>query len=291
MRKIKYTEEDYQAMYEAIKQKVEANTVDSSVKIDLPGADQKACLNFTGLAWLKMRQLVCNCSIEIAWHGLMTVNEDRTIFTVRDILVYPQKITAATVDIDEKQYETWHQALNNADYNSIKMQGHSHVNFSTNPSGRDTSTYAELMQYVKPDSFYVFLINNKENKLWCRIIDRGGNAIYETKDIVVTIDGVDLEGWYKQVYAMQISTVSTITPTYCATRAPSAAIPSYTRREHWDWQSTLRGFDETPPDPTDPTDPAYDPFYAAGCQEEYEKDKEKRRHEQGKNKNKGKGGK
>ena len=66
MRKIKYTEEDYQAMCEAIRQKVEANTVDSSVKIDLPGADQKACLNFTGLAWLKMRQLV-------ACQGLMAM--------------------------------------------------------------------------------------------------------------------------------------------------------------------------------------------------------------------------
>lgn len=279
MRKIKYTEEDLQTVFAEIKRKLEANTIDNSVKIDLPDANKKVCLNFTGLAWLKMRQLVNNCAVEIAWHGLISVNEDRSIFTVRDILVYPQKIAAATVDIDEKQYEIWHQALSNTDYNSIRMQGHSHVDFSTSPSGRDTNTYTELMQYVKEDGFYIFLINNKKNNIWCRIIDRGGNAIYDTKDIVITIDGTDLDAWYKQIYAMQISTVTYATPTY---RAPGAAIPDYTKPATWDRQSTLSGFNETPPDPTDPTDPAYDPFYAAGCQEEYEKDKEKRRNHKGK---------
>lgn len=279
MRKIKYTEEDLQTVFAEIKRKIETNTTDNSIKIDLPNANKKVGLNFTGLAWLKMRQLVNSCPIEIAWHGLVSVNADRSVFTVRDILVYPQKIAAATVDIDEKQYEGWHQALNNTDYNSIRMQGHSHVDFSTSPSGRDTNTYAELMQYVKEDSFYIFLINNKKNNIWCQIIDRRGNAIYDTRDVVITIDGTDLGAWYKQVYAMQISTVTYVTPTY---RAPGAAIPDYMKQATWAKQSTLRGFDETPPDPTDPTDPAYDPFYAAGSFGEYEKDKKKRKSHKGK---------
>ena len=282
MRQLTYSETELQELYELLKKQIAANPGEDSVKITLPTANKRVVLNFTGLAWLKMRQLVGSCNIEIAWHGIVTVNEDRSVFTVHDILVYPQKIAAATVEIDEPEYNIWHQALDNDTYNTLHLQGHSHANFGVTPSGQDRNTYAELMQYVKPDGFYVFLINNKANALWCKIVDRGGNAVYYTKDIDVLIEGVDLKQWYKDIEKTQLHTVQTVTPAYS-----HVSQSSLFDQQHPRVSATPIGFNDTPPDPTDPEDPMYDPFYVADSEQDYKQDKAQR-HANNKKEKKGK---
>ena len=284
MRQLTYSETELQELYELLKKQIAANPGEDSVKITLPTANKRVVLNFTGLAWLKMRQLVGSCNIEIAWHGIVTVNEDHSVFTVHDILVYPQKIAAATVEIDEPEYNIWHQALDNDTYNTLHLQGHSHVNFGATPSGRDSSTYAELMQYVKPDGFYVFLINNKANALWCKIVDRGGNAVYYTKDIDVLIEGVDLKQWYKDIEKTQLHMVQTVTPTYHY--VPQSSLFD---QQHPRVPAIPIGFNDTPPDPTDPEDPMYDPFYVADSEQDYKQDKAQRHTNKNKTKKEKKG--
>lgn len=158
--------------------------------------DQKIKIIFTPLAWIKMYTLVERCATECAWHGIVTTNETRTEFTIHDIVTYPQKITAATVDIDDEEYEAWHQALNDEHYNNLRLQGHSHVNFGCTPSGTDTALYKEMLQALQADSFYIFMITNKKYQSWWNIYDLANNVIYDCNDIELSIENFNPEDWY-----------------------------------------------------------------------------------------------
>ena len=109
-------------------------------------------INFTGIAYAKQLALLQNCSSEIAWHGTVTANEDRTVFTIENILVYPQTVTSATVVTDETKYQQWKQLLTDDEYNSLRFQAHSHVNMAVNPSGVDRNLYDNMLQSLGADS-------------------------------------------------------------------------------------------------------------------------------------------
>ena len=115
-------------------------------------------VNYTGTAYVKQLALLQNCTSEIAWHGTVTANEDRSVFTIQNILVYPQTVTSATVVTDETKYQQWKQLLNDDEYNSLRFQAHSHVNMAVNPSGVDRNLYDNMLQSLGADSFYIFMI-------------------------------------------------------------------------------------------------------------------------------------
>lgn len=155
-------------------------------------------LTFTALAWLKMQTLVDTCNTECAWHGVVDISANRRHFTVKDIFTYPQVVTSATVNIDEATYETWHQSLDDKTYNSLRLQGHSHVKMGVTPSGTDLAMYDNFLQTLSNDSFYIFLIMNQNGSMWINIYDLAANAIYDKSDITVNVEGVgSLADWYK----------------------------------------------------------------------------------------------
>lgn len=154
-------------------------------------------LIFFPSAWVKMTTLVQNCDTECAWHGTVFISEDRRTFQIKDILTYPQVVTAATVDIDEEQYEVWHQSLDDNTYNSLRMQGHSHVNMGVTPSKTDTTMYNDFLQTLSNDSFYVFIVANKKGDFWVNIYDIKENAIYTKNDITMSVALVgEPAAWY-----------------------------------------------------------------------------------------------
>lgn len=158
-----------------------------------------AIINFSPMAWLKMRTQIQNSKEECAWHGIVEANEDRTSFNIIDILVYPQRIQGVTVEDDDPKYEEWHQGLDTYTYNHIRMQGHSHIEMHASPSGRDTQTYDNVVQALSVDSFYIFMIANKQGNMWFNIYDLLNNRLWEQADIDVTINNVDLYGWFKEM--------------------------------------------------------------------------------------------
>lgn len=161
--------------------------------------EKNAIINFSAMAWLKMRTQVTNSKEECAWHGVVEANEDRTIFCITDILVYPQRIAGVTVEDDDPLYENWHQNLDTYTYNRLRMQGHSHIDMKASPSPRDDSTYANVIQALSNNSFYIFMIANKQSNMWFNIYDLQNNRIWEQEDIDVTIDNIDLYGWFKEM--------------------------------------------------------------------------------------------
>lgn len=173
--------------------------------------EQNAIINFSAMAWLKMRTQVNNSKDECAWHGIVEANETRTVFNITDICVYPQRINGMTVEDDDPQYEVWHQGLDTYTYNHLRMQGHSHVNSHASPSGRDDQTYSNVIQALSNNSFYIFMITNKQSNMWFNIYDLANNRIWEQADIDVLIEGVDLYAWFKDIstkyYAKPTTTV------------------------------------------------------------------------------------
>lgn len=152
--------------------------------------DQKTTLKFTANAYYKMLSLVDKFSSEIAWHGV-TERMEGGGYLIKDIIVYPQVVTGATVTTDQEEYQNW--LINQFEKgHEIKMQGHSHVNMGVTPSGTDTSLYDGILSGLDDDDYYIFLIWNKKNQRTIMIYDNAINMYFEGSDVSIVIgEGVE----------------------------------------------------------------------------------------------------
>lgn len=194
-------------------------------------------INFTGMAYAKQLSLLQNCSSEIAWHGIVRANEDRTVFTIENILVYPQTVTSATVVTDEAKYQQWKQLLNDDEYNSLRFQAHSHVNMGVTPSGVDRNLYDNVLQSLGNNSFYIFMIINKKLDVHIEIYDLQNNAFYNNGDVVITVEGIRLKSWYDAQYQAHI----TAPVTTCHTSSYSTPTDKGWPDRRTDWQKFMDG--------------------------------------------------
>jgi len=136
---------------------------------------------------MKMRQLVLQSGDEIAWHGF--VKRDGMNFTLYDVIMYPQYNSAATTKSDEEEYSKW--ILRQYEFENfcdMKMHGHSHVNMGCTPSGTDMQFRENILKNLKKDSFYIFMIMNKQGSFTIEIYDYVTGMIYDTSDITVYTD-------------------------------------------------------------------------------------------------------
>ena len=180
-------------------------------------SNQKATLRFTAEAYAKMIALVHEYSVEVAWHCVVDRGENENEYVVSDILVYPQTVTSATVDMNETEYAKWRDAgISSGDerFSHLHGQGHSHVNMSTSPSTTDIKHQKEILDGLRKTGFYVFMIWNKRNERTLWIYDLGKNIQFEHKDITLEIDGVtDLITDAKKIAKPYVSTYAA-TPLY-----------------------------------------------------------------------------
>ena len=176
--------------------------------------NEKATLYFDPLAWRKMLTLVKEFDKEVAWHGVAYRGEDETKneYYISDILVYPQKVTGATVNTDQEKYEMWLMQHNDDVFNNIRMQGHSHVNMSVSPSCVDETHQAKILEQLEDDMFYIFLIWNKSGAKFIKIYDLKKNILFETADITVEVldDGSGIDEFLAE--AKKIVEDKTTTP-------------------------------------------------------------------------------
>ena len=167
--------------------------------------EEKARIFFTPMAYEKMVSLIKSFDIEVAWHGVGKRMEDVTgresDFLISDILVYPQTVTSTTVEMDEGDYAKWiMDNIEDERFNNIIMQGHSHVNMGTSPSGVDLQHQESILGQLTDDMFYIFLIWNKKLETNTRIYDLANNIFYDDSDISYHILGeeYDLEGFMNE---------------------------------------------------------------------------------------------
>lgn len=190
-KRIKLTDEEIQELQREFYEKlVTTNMHDGKISFNkvLPSHKESktATVEFSGKAFAKMVRLVADFTSEVAWHGIVHRDEeDPSKFFVEDILVYPQKVTGSTVNTDQDKYEQWLYALDDDQFNNLRMQGHSHVSFGTTPSGVDIAHQEGIISQLKDDMFYIFMIWNKRLERTIMIYDYKYNIFYENRDITV----------------------------------------------------------------------------------------------------------
>lgn len=161
--------------------------------------DRKATLKFSEKAWIKIFALLYTYSTEVEWHGVVErVSADT--FYIKDVLIFPHKVTSTTVISDQAEYEKWLDTLDNETFNALRFHGHSHVNMGVTPSGVDmTYRHNILNNFGIPsptsDLFYIFLIFNKKGDISGEIYDLQTNALYsksvEKDEIDIVVEDCD----------------------------------------------------------------------------------------------------
>lgn len=148
--------------------------------------NRKAHIYFTEIAWMKTTALLREFSKEVAWHATAyRIPGDKDEYLIKDVLVYPQTVTAATVDMDVEEYAKWIQEGIMADderFDHIRCQMHSHVNMSVFASGTDSQHQEEILEQLGDDDFYIFMIWNKSLNVYMRVFDMQKNLLFETAD-------------------------------------------------------------------------------------------------------------
>lgn len=178
--------------------------------------NRKATVYFTEMAWMKMQTLIREFDKEVAWHGVAYRGEDESKdeYFITDILVYPQEVTGATVNTDQGKYETWLMMHEDDVFNNIRMQGHSHVNMGTTPSGVDTTHQEKILAQLEDDMFYIFMIWNKRGEKNIKIYDLAKNILFDGTDVSVEVqdDGTGMAAFIAEAKKMVQDKKYTVTP-------------------------------------------------------------------------------
>lgn len=168
----------------------------------------KAVVYFTPEAWAKMVMLVKEFDKEVAWHGVASrIDDDASVdeYLISDILVYPQSVTGATVEMDTEEYAQWiMDNIEDERFNEIHMQGHSHVNMGTTPSSVDLNHQEEILNMLDDEDFYIFMIWNKSFTSNTKVYDLKKNVLFENTDVTVKIIGgsEDLDAFMQAAKSM-----------------------------------------------------------------------------------------
>lgn len=199
-------------------------STDLSPSIKCPD-NQRPTIFITATAYLKMMLYVRDTNTEIAWHGTVTRNTEENWYMINDVFLYPQTISAATVNTDQEKYQNWLQDIEDDDvYNAIRFQGHSHVHMGVTPSSTDMQMYNDFLQVLPHNDFYIFTIMNKSGCMTWFIYDLEKNTIYETDDIDIQVFDADDDSITMHIDEEKTKYCTTQTTYYpngsCGTRNP-----------------------------------------------------------------------
>ena len=195
--------------------------------------DDVVTLEFAPMAYVKMVSLLQHFSSEVAWHGTVTRDaEDPLHFIIQDILVYPQLVDGTNANTDQAAYTEWLYGLEDEVFNTLKMQGHSHVNMGTSPSTVDLTHQEEILSQLEDDMFYIFMIWNKRLEHTIKVYDLASNTLYEDADIDVVCP--DLDDFLDEADALVQKKTTAPAKSAAKTKTPSKqTTPGYGSYDGW----------------------------------------------------------
>lgn len=179
----------------------------------------------------KLWSYVNLCEKEIGWHG--TVVREGNTFYIKDVFLFPQTVTAATVTTDDDAYSTWILSQEDEVFEHMRFHGHSHVNMGVTPSGTDITYQANLLRDVT--DFYIFGIFNKRGLMNFCIYDIETNILFEQNDIVVQDYCTEYDSVIEDEIDRFVQQTVVIPQSYgTASKAcPPSNINKYNREEDW----------------------------------------------------------
>lgn len=143
-----------------------------------------AVLRIEDKAWMSIMYLVMSQEKEIGWRGFISSPEPG-VYTLKNITIYPQEVGVATVEVNEKDLANWEEQLDDKEFNTMRLHGHSHVNFGTSPSSTDREHQKKIVDMLKINDYYIFIIVNKKLNINVDIFDKRNNTWYENEDVDV----------------------------------------------------------------------------------------------------------
>ena len=181
----KYTidSNEIEAMVNAYKAELIEHHTMFDVALPTCKAVNKPVVKFTDRAWEYCQQLVAQCDKEIAWNATV-LHPSSMEFIIDDIIIFPQIVTGASVDVDPTEYAQWVAGIPEDTLNNLRCHCHSHVNMGTFSSNVDDDYQKQLVQGNVRD-YYVFLIFNKKGSIFARIYDVEHNLFYDNTDIEI----------------------------------------------------------------------------------------------------------
>lgn len=148
----------------------------------------KVKIYYDPVVFARTVQLVKVHQEEIGWNMVVLPYKDG--YKVWDILVYPQKVSAAYISVDTGRWGMWKASLDDKTEAAINGHGHSHVNMSTFESIVDVSQqHDEIL--TKHGGFYLFQIWNKQNEINSTFYDLDNRIYYSKENIEMIIEDVD----------------------------------------------------------------------------------------------------
>lgn len=147
---------------------------------------EQILIKFAPGVWTTAQYIVQCCSDEVAILFTSTFDRKGRVVYLRSVHIPPQIVTGTFVETDDKYYGKWLNDLPLETINSLRCEGHSHVNMQASPSGQDESNWPKIITNVK--DYYLFLIFNKRGDLYSRLYDIQENIIYESHELNVDIN-------------------------------------------------------------------------------------------------------
>lgn len=230
MPQLKLTNENKQALIKKATEYINSLTeTPTELKLPItikPKTITKREVLFSPTAWAKMTTLIAQSEKEVGWNMLIKKLNKHTYY-IYDCILYPQNVTAATINPDDTETVIWRQNLPDKIINNIHGQGHSHVNFSVNPSSVDLNYYKEITNELKKGQYYIFLIRNKLGDMYCRVVEIDDNYIYTTNECnidIYTTRKEKIKNWVKNEMKKYVKETKTYNQKY---------------NENYDWWSNL----------------------------------------------------
>lgn len=177
------------ALSQAREQLLAQKSTDGNLKVEvkLPVSEKRMRVQFAPVAYAKMLALIQGFSTEVGWYGIVTKASD-SLYRIKDILVYPQEVTGATIRTDTERHTKWLMERDDETYCALRMQGHSHVHMAAKPSAQDlTDQSIVLDQMGSGCKFYIFMVWNKKLEHDIRVYDLDANLLFEDKDVDLSI--------------------------------------------------------------------------------------------------------
>ena len=200
MKPIKLTEEMKLALFQEVMKKFDEqmnsygfNTTDANISVKTnfsKQAEEKVVISYTQQAYLRMRELVQFFDSEVAWYGLVE-QIDPLHYYVYDVKVCKQYVNGTKVDTEDEDMFEFFSNLTDEEAEHMHFQAHSHVNMSTSASGTDVQNQEDIMKNLSGKGFYIFQIWNKKDDISTYLYDLDNNVFYDSKDVLIDIEGVD----------------------------------------------------------------------------------------------------
>ena len=147
----------------------------------------KVKIYYAAKAFAKTVELVKAHPVEVGWNMVIAPYKDG--YKVYDILVYPQKVSAAYISVDVANWGLWKATLDDEVEAMLNGHGHSHVNMSTFASVVDENQqHDEIL--TKKNGFYFFQIWNKRNEINSFFYDIDNKLFYTKENIEMIVEEV-----------------------------------------------------------------------------------------------------